>query len=170
MLRLNLKKEPYWLDLNAEVSVLVHPLNTAIMNAAQSVVKHRCDRMRTLRAELVAGGGDVRHLPDLNNEEIRKAYIETELTKALACAAIVAWKGVYNAEGTEAVPVNDKNIEELMDIWFISKAFFEKYLSSLELLETEGNESGLAVNGTSAAGQDIAEHATTKPSRVAKAS
>lgn len=169
MLRLNLKKEPYWLDLNGEVSLLVHPLNTAIMNAAQSVVKHRCDHMRTLRAELVSGGGDVRHLPDLNNEDIRKAFIETELTKTLACGAIVAWKGVYNAEGTETVAVSDKNIEELMDIWFISKAFFEKYLSSLELLETEGNASRLAANGTSAVGLDTAKSATTKASLAAKA-
>lgn len=169
MLRLNLKKEPYWLDLNTEVSVLVHPLTTAIMNAAQSLVKHKSDNVRTLRAERMVSDGDIRDLPNLDNEEIRKAFIETELTKSLACGAIIAWKGVYNADGTEMVAVSDSNIEELMDIWFISKAFFEKYLSSLELLETEGNASRLAANGTSAAGLDTAKYATKKASRAAKA-
>ena len=38
MLRLNLKKEPYWMDLPSGVRVRVRPLSTAIMNAAQSLV------------------------------------------------------------------------------------------------------------------------------------
>lgn len=170
MLRLNLKKEPYWLDLPAEVKIKVRPLSTAIMSAAQSSVIKRITDWRQERKSRLDVGADVSDLPDVDDEETRLGLSESLLIKALARGAVVEWQGVLNSAGDAPAVVNDQAVNDLMDIWFIAQDFWKKYTASLSLLDAEGNVSGLAVNGTSAAGQDTAEHATTKPSRAAKAS
>jgi len=170
MLRLNLKKEPYWLDLPAEVKLKVRPLSTAIMSAAQSSVIKTITDWRQERKSRTEVGADVSDLPDVDDEETRHGLSESLLIKAMARGAVIEWQGVLNSAGDAPAVVNDQAVNDLMDIWFIAQDFWKKYTASLSLLDAEGNVSGLAVNGTSAAGQDTAEHATTKPSRVAKAS
>src|SRR4051812_43732848 len=133
MLRLNLKKEPYWLELPAKVRLLVRPLSTAIMSSAQSLV------IKQITSQEVANPG----------------LSESLLIKALGHSAIIEWQGVMNAEGTEPAPVNEQNINDLMDIWFIAQEFWKQYTSSLFLLEEEGNGLEPAVNGTSAVGSAI---------------
>ncbi len=154
MIRLNLKKEPYWLDLPSEVRVLVRPLSTAIMSAAQSMV---IKQIKALQAE-----------NNLENEQIRLGLSQSLLIKALAVAAITEWEGVFLPEGEEIAAINEQSICDLMDIWFIGQEFWEKYTTSFFLLETEGNGSRPAVHGTLAAGQDIVGVATKKDSRAAK--
>jgi hypothetical protein len=170
MLRLNLKKEPYWLDLPADVKLKVRPLSTAIMSAAQSSVIKQITDWRQERKSRMEVGADVSDLPDVNDEETRHGLSESLLIKAMARGAVIEWQGVLNSAGDAPAVVNEQAVNDLMDIWFIAQDFWKKYTASLSLLDAEGNVSGLAVNGTSAAGQDTAEHATTKPSRVAKAS
>lgn len=170
MLRLNLKKEPYWLDLPADVKLKVRPLSTAIMSAAQSSVIKRITDWRQERKSRLEVGADVSDLPDVDDEETRHGLSESLLIKAMARGAVIEWQGVLNSAGDAPAVVNDEAVNDLMDIWFIAQDFWKKYTASLSLLDAEGNVSGLAVNGTSAAGQDTAEHATTKPSRAAKAS
>ena len=170
MLRLNLKKEPYWLDLPADVKLKVRPLSTAIMSAAQSSVIKTITDWRQERKSRTEVGADVSDLPDVDDEETRHGLSESLLIKAMARGAVIEWQGVLNSAGDAPAVVNDQAVNDLMDIWFIAQDFWKKYTASLSLLDAEGNVSGLAVNGTSAAGQDTAEHATTKPSRVAKAS
>jgi hypothetical protein len=170
MLRLNLKKEPYWLDLPADVKLKVRPLSTAIMSAAQSSVIKTITDWRQERKSRMEVGADVSDLPDVDDEETRHGLSESLLIKAMARGAVIEWQGVLNSAGDAPAVVNDQAVNDLMDIWFIAQDFWKKYTASLSLLDAEGNVSGLAVNGTSAAGQDTAEHATTKPSRVAKAS
>lgn len=170
MLRLNLKKEPYWLDLPADVKLKVRPLSTAIMSAAQSSVIKQITDWRQERKSRMEVGADVSDLPDVDDEETRHGLSESLLIKAMARGAVIEWQGVLNSAGDAPAVVNEQAVNDLMDIWFIAQDFWKKYTASLSLLDAEGNVSGLAVNGTSAAGQDTAEHATTKPSRVAKAS
>jgi len=155
MIRLNLKKEPYWLDLPSEVRVLVRPLSTAIMSAAQSMV---IKQIKALQAE-----------NNLENEQIRLGLSQSLLIKTLAIAAITEWEGVFLPEGEELAVVGEQSVCDLMDIWFIGQEFWEKYTTSFFLLETEGNCSRPAVHGTLAAGQDIAKVATKKACRAAKA-
>jgi hypothetical protein len=154
MIRLNLHKEPYWLELPAEVKIKVYPLSTAIMNAAQSMV---IKQIKALQAE-----------NNLENEQIRLGLSQSLLIKALAIASITEWQGVFLPEGEELAAASEQNICDLMDIWFIGQEFWEKYTTSFFLLETEGNGSRPAVHGTLAAGLDIAKVATKKDSRVAK--
>jgi hypothetical protein len=170
MLRLNLKKEPYWLELPAEVKVKVRPLSTAIMSAAQSSVIKQITDWRQERKSRLEIGADAGDLPDVDDEETRLGLSESMLIKALARGAIIEWQGVLIAKGDAPASVNDQAVNDLMDIWFVAQEFWKQYTNSLTLLEAEGNGSGLAVSGTSAAGLDIAKHATKKPSRVAKAS
>jgi len=154
MIRLNLKKEPYWLDLPSDVRVLVRPLSTAIMSAAQSMV------IKQIKAQQAEN--------NLENEQIRLGLSQSLLIKALAIASITQWQGVFLPEGEELAAVSEQSICDLMDIWFIGQEFWEKYTTSFFLLETEGNGSRPAVHGTLAAGQDTAKVATKKDSRAAK--
>ena len=170
MLRLNLKKEPYWLELPAAVKVKVRPLSTAIMSAAQSSVIKQIKDWRQERASRQEVGAYVEDLPDVDNEQVRLGLSESLLIKALGRCAIIEWQGVMVAEGSAVAEVSDQTVNDLLDIWFIAQDFWKQFTNSLSLLEIEGNESAPAANGTSAAGQDIAEHVTTKASRVAKAS
>jgi hypothetical protein len=151
MLKLNLPTEDYWLELDKGVRVLVHPLSAIIMQIAQ-------DRVIKLLKD-----SD----PDEDVDE-RKARIHDLLAKELACAAIVNWEGVFTPDGSDPAPLNHAHIRELMSIWFIARAFFEKYTSSLDALYIEGNGSGSAVNGISTAGQNTAGDAMNKNSRARK--
>lgn len=170
MLRLNLKKQPYWLELPAEVKVRLRPLSTAIMSAAQSCVIKQITGWRRERISRLEAGADVNDIPDVDDEETRLGLSESLLIKALARGAILEWHGVLLAEGDAPAPVNDQAVDDLMDIWFIAQEFWKHYTDALFLLESEGNASGPAANGTLAAGRDIAQPAMTKPSRAAKAS
>ena len=151
MLRLNLKKEPYWLDLPAEVKLKVRPLSTAIMSAAQSSVIKQITDWRQERKSRLEVGADVSDLPDVDDEETRHGLSESLLIKAMARGAVIEWQGVLNSAGDAPAVVNDQAVNDLMDIWFIAQDFWKKYTASLSLLDAEGNVSGLAVNGTSAA-------------------
>lgn len=168
MLRLNLKKEPYWLDLPAGVKVKVRPLSTAIMSAAQSSVIKQITDWRQERKSRLDIGTDVSDLPDVDDELTRLGLSESMLIKALARGAIIEWQGVLASEGDASPQVTHQNVGDLMDIWFVAQEFWKQYTASLSLLEAEGNASGLAAAGTSAAGLDIAKDATTKNFRAAK--
>ena len=84
MLRLNLKKEPYWIDLPADVKVKVRPLSTAIMSAAQSSVIKRITDWRQERKSRFDVGADMSDVPDVDDEETRLGLSESLLIKALA--------------------------------------------------------------------------------------
>ena len=135
MIRLDLKREPHWLDLDHGVRLHVRPCTTALMMAA------RVEAQRT--ASLSAS--------DSETAGIRTAA----LIKALARLAVIDWQGVGDAAGS-AVPVTPENIDALMDLWPIASAFESTYLGPALLLDAEKNASGPVPNGTSAAGPSTA--------------
>lgn len=163
MLRLNLKKEPYWMQLPASVRVKVRPLTTAVMSAAQSQVIKQIIALREDRKNNPT-------LADIDDDQTRLALSESLLIKALARGAIIEWEGVMLPDNDALAPISDQTVDDLMDIWFVAQEFWKQYTSSLALLDAEGNGSGLAPNGTLAAGQDIAESATTNNSPVPEGS
>jgi hypothetical protein len=170
MIRLNLKKEPYWLDLPSDVRVHVRPLTTAIMTAAQSTV---IKRIKALRDEIKLNeetGKTPWSFPDLENEEARMSLSQTLMVKALAIASIIEWEGVMQPDSDEPAAVNEQSISELMDIWFIGQQFWEQYTTSFTMAKIEGNASRPVVTGTSAAGRNTAPAASRKASRAVKAS
>ncbi len=112
MIKLDLKREDYWLDLGYGVRVKVHPASTALVMAA---------RVSALKADTEDAGG-------------RSAA----LIKKLATLAITEWEGVADDEGNPA-SVTNEGVEALMDLWPIADAFERLYLSPTLLLEQEKN-------------------------------
>ena len=125
MLRLNLKKEPYWLDLPSGVRVHVRPLTTAIMTAAQSTVIKQIKAMRDEIKLSEETGKTPWAFPDLENEQSRLGFSQTLLVKALAIAAIITWEGVMKPDSDEPAAINEQSVSELMDIWFVGQDFLE---------------------------------------------
>ncbi|MFO1152747.1 MAG: hypothetical protein U1E42_03635 [Rhodospirillales bacterium] len=109
MIRLALKREPYWLDLGHGVQVHVRPCTTAVVLAARAAI----------------AGADA---------EGRSAGF----IRALARAAILEWEGVGDADGNP-VAVSPEMIDALMDVWSIATVFERDYLTPAVLLDAEKN-------------------------------
>ena len=169
MLRLNLKKEPYWLDLPSNVRVHIRPLTTAIMTAAQAVVMKHIAALREEIRQHEETGRTPWTFPDLENEQTRLGYSQSLLVKALAVAAIIEWEGVLLPDSDELAPVTEQSVSDLMDIWFIGQQFWDKYTTTFMLAKLEGNASRPVVSGTSAAGLNTARGAKRKTSPAPKA-
>ena len=126
MIRLDLSREPRWLDLGHGVRVHVGPLATSLMAAARS-------------------DPAVTALPEgASNETIAVA-----MAKALARLVVLDWEGVGNEEG-EPLSVTPEGIDALLDILPLFEAFQLRYVSKGLLLEQEKNGSTPSPTGTSA--------------------
>jgi len=133
MIRLDLSREPRWLDLGHGVRLHVGPLTTSLMAAARS-------------------DPSVTTLPEgASNETIAVA-----MAKALARLVVLDWEGVGDEAG-EPVPVTPDGIDALLDILPLFEAFQLRYVSKGLLLEQEKNASAPSPNGTSAAATGTAD-------------
>lgn len=115
MIRLDLKKEPYWLDLIPGVKVQVAPFTSAIMSAASTAP--------ALRA-----------LPPDTDSDMRFFVLTVEVAKL----AILDWQGVGDDAG-EAVAVTTEGVVALLDIYLIAKAFAAQYVTRGLLVSAEKN-------------------------------
>jgi hypothetical protein len=145
MLRLNLAREPYWLDLGLGVRVKVEPLTTALMVAARSD-----PAIRTLPAGT----------PD---DEIAVIF-----GRALAERAILDWEGVGDADGHPAGVTPDA-IVALLDIWPIFERFQIGYVAKGLELDAEKNASAPSPTGSMAGAKGTARPAR-KPAKPARKS
>lgn len=170
MLTLDLKKEPFWLELPAGVRVQVRPLTSALMHMAQAGAIRSMLTLQFERKALLDAGSDASRLFDLTDDKTRASVSHITLITELAKVAVIGWEGVYIPGSDEVAAVSQEHIGELMDIWFIHDAFNSAYMKQLDLLESEGNGLRPAQNGTSAAGRPTAAHAKQKtpPARAAK--
>ena len=143
MLRLNLSREPYWLDLGLGVRVRVEPLTTALMVAARS------DPV-------------VRRLPEGTSDD----EIAVIFGKVLAERAILDWEGVGDADGNPT-SVTPEGIAALLDIWPIFEKFQMGYVAKGLELEQEKNASAPSPSGSTAGAKAIAQRArkAAKPAR-----
>jgi hypothetical protein len=119
MIRLELKREPYWLDLGHGVRVHVLPCTTALVMAARAAV---------------ARGADADAAQDENAVGERTAA----LVKTLARLSVDDWEGVGDADGKPA-KVTPEGVEALMDLWPIAESFERQYLGPALLLDAEKN-------------------------------
>jgi hypothetical protein len=130
MIRLDLKREPYWLDLAPGVRIRVRPCTTALVMAA--------------RTSMIAGGeGD--------DDSARGAA----MLKALAGVAIIDWEGIGDEAGA-AIPPSPERIDALLDLYPAFRAFETAYFLPALVLDEEKNASAPAPNGTSAAAPNTA--------------
>ncbi len=114
MIRLDLKREPFWLDLGYGVRLHVRPATSALVMAA------RVSALKETQGDADAG--------------TRSAA----LLKRLAELAVVAWEGVGDSEDNLA-EVTPEAVSALMDLWPIADAFERLYLGPSLLLEQEKN-------------------------------
>lgn len=126
MLRLNLAREAYWLDLAPGVRVRVEPLTTAIMVAARTDPRVR---------DIAPGTPD--------------DSVAVLFAKAIAARAIIEWAGVGDADGLP-IPVSPEAIDALLDLWPIFETFQTAYVAKGLLLEQEKNVSAPLPSGSSA--------------------
>ena len=116
MIRLDLKREPYWLDLGHGVRLHVRPCTTALVMAARAAVA----RTATSHDEPAVG------------------TLTATFVKTLAQPAVDAWEGVGDADGKPAA-ISPEGIDALLDLWPIADAFERQYLGPALLLEEEKN-------------------------------
>jgi hypothetical protein len=140
MLRLNLARDPYWLELGQGVRVQVAPLSTALMVAARS-------------------DPALRAVPDgTSDDEMAMVF-----ARAIAQRAVLDWEGVGDAEGN-AAPLTPDGITALLDIWPIFERFQMDYVAKGLELELEKNASAPSPTGSTAGAP-----ATAPPARPRKA-
>ncbi len=114
MIRLDLKREPYWLDLGHGVRLNVRPATTPLVMAS---------RVKAMK-----------EAQDTDDTGARSAA----LLKNLAQASVIEWEGVGDADGNPA-EVTTEAIAALLDLWPIADAFERLYLGPTLLLEQEKN-------------------------------
>lgn len=150
MIRLSLPREPYWLDLPHGVRVFVRPLNTAVYEAARARGWRMARAIAAEHADLKAAGADITGLPDLSDEDALAGLSQMLFAQGLARSAITRWEGVLDAAGNPA-EVTDPAVAELMQLPRMAESFVIQYTETHEAVLAEGNVSGSAPSGTSAA-------------------
>ncbi len=160
MIRLNLKKDPWWLELPGyrDLRLLVRPFTLALRETAAAKARALLDELKRQRADVLASGVPAHHLPDLDDPAVRAGWAEALYVKALATAAIADWQGVYQADGETPARPTEAAIGELMDV--VGSEFFAAYIASAVAGLAEKNASGPAPDGTGAAGPTTAPGAT----------
>ena len=167
MLKLNIKTEPYWIDLGLGVRVKVRPCTSPIFYAARAFMNKRLQDIGEEYRKRKEIGASVKDLPDVENPEIREALAEEYLARGLARSAIIDWEGILESTGDDKAPVTPEKIDELMTgFWSIAASFSQQYTGVRELIEAEKKDSSAVPNGTSGTVQATAE---TAPKRAGHA-
>ena len=135
MIRLGLKREPYWLDLAPGVRIRVRPCTTALVMAARA-------SMTTAEPSTGLDPGD---------DNARGVG----MLRALAQAAIIDWEGIGDEAGAAVAPTAER-IDALLDLYPVFRTFETTYFLPALVLDAEKNASTPAPNGTSAAAPNTA--------------
>lgn len=144
MIRLG-SRDPLWLDLADGVRLQVRPITTPAYAMIQAQAEKVFDDWAEQRAE--AEGLDPA------DEPVRRGLMRALMIKGLALYAVIAWEGID-------APVTDDTVAAFIDGHpLLAALFYHRYLAPLEEWAAEGNASGPAPHGISAAGRDIAEAA-----------
>ncbi len=143
MIRLNLNREPQWVELLPGVRVLAAPATTAIMGAA--------------RRDPILEGVD--ETTDQDDAALRFA-------KAVAFQVISDWTGIEGEDGAPAA-VTRENVDALLDNYRIFEGWQLEYMARWLGLEQEKNASAPLPSGISAGAPNTAEPAprAAKPAR-----
>lgn len=118
MIRLDLAREPFWLDLGMGVHLHLRPCTTALVLAARQAVRDA--DMTDEPPDLVPGTRTATFL------------------KAMGRLAILGWEGVGDADGSPVEPTPE-GIGALLDLHPVADAFSLRYLGPVALLEQEKN-------------------------------
>ena len=171
MLRIDLPKEPYWIDLpQAGVRLKVRPLDSALYFAARSRAVRRAYELRREERDLVDAGARVEDMPDLDDPDTSSGYIEFLLAQAYAEMGVIDWEGVGDADGNP-LPFDKARLPQLVRVHHVAEQFISVYTGPYQQVVAEKNGSVPVPSGTSAAGTPTASDAgtATPPAVVASA-
>lgn len=140
MIRLTLPTEPRWITLPQGVEVLVKPITTAIVFAAQVNARKAIEKLDTDASA---------------DETLRSGLAFQELVESLARYAVIDWRGVVGADGAP-LPCTPDNAAMLMRLDSIAVAFWDTVFKPLRDIEEEGNGFAPARDGSSARAGSIA--------------
>ena len=165
MIKLQVKKEDYWLELGSGVKVKVKPCTSAVFYEAKAYMHAKISDMATKYKEAKELGTQDTSIIDLENPQKREAFADQHLIIGLALAGIIDWEGVLEAENDYKAPLTKEKIEELFsNFWVLAENFRHQYSGIQEMIEAEKNTSSLDVNGTLATGENTAKAAPKKTS------
>jgi hypothetical protein len=154
MIRLG-NREPVWLDLADGARLKVRPITTPAYAMIQAQAEKVYEDWAQHRSETEG--------LDPEDPSVRRGLMRALMIKGLALYAVIEWKGV-DAE------IGDETIAAFVDEHpLLAALFYHRYLAPLEDRAAEGNASGPAPHGTSAAGPDTAVTAEIKGSPAATA-
>lgn len=128
MLTLNLKAEPYWMDLPRGVRVQVMPARASLMEAVRSEV---------LDARLAGGVEDDAAEDDASDAPQSIPFLLW--AKVMARQAIVAWEGVGDEAGKAIAPSPDY-IDALIEDDRVYVAWRDQYVIPALRVAEEGND------------------------------
>jgi hypothetical protein len=145
-------REPFWLDLADGVRLQVRPITTPAYAMIQAQAEKVFDDWAANRAEVEG--------LDPADEPVRRGLMRALMIKGLALYAVIAWEGID-------APVTDDTVAAFIDGHpLLAALFYHRYLAPLEERAAEGNASGPAPHGISAAGRNIVGDAETKTMSV----
>lgn len=154
MLRLQIPKDNYWLELGLGVRVKVRPCTSPVFYAARAFMNNRLAAIGEEYQKRKEIGSGLEGLPNMEDTTVREALAEEYLARGLARAAIVEWEGILEADGNNAAPVTLEKIDELMsNFWSIATSFSQQYTGVRELVDAEKKELSAAPNGISETAQ-----------------
>jgi hypothetical protein len=135
-LRLNLKSEPYWIELGYGVAHKVRPINSALAASIRAKARRMAEEM--VEHEEAARLADLVDCEGLTQDEVIAGLTEMYFATVLAQATTIEWRGWTDKEGVP-MPLNDKALAAAMRQPFMAQAFIQKYLSPEIEAEEEGN-------------------------------
>lgn len=170
MIRLNLPREPYWLDMPSGIKVLVRPLTTAVNETAKARMRRRAREVGEHRRGVEAAGGRVVDLPDLADADGVIGVGFALYAEALAVCGVIGWEGVGDDDGAPLDVTPDAVTQWMASYPGDADAFVVAYTRPINQAIAEGNGSRPSPNGTSAAAANTAKGAGTTGTPARKAS
>lgn len=162
MLKLNISKEPYWIELGVGVRVKVRPCTSPVFYAARAYMNDRLAKLGEEYRRRKEVGASLAELPDVESPLVREGLAEEYLNLGLARSAIIEWEGVLEADEDKPASVTPEKIDELFtNFWSLSATFGRQFTGARELLEAEKKDSSAAPTGISGTAPDTA--ATAQP-------
>lgn len=154
--RLDLPREPYWLDLPLGVRIKVRPLDAALFTAATRLAAKTLNEARPGFARAIAAGDSARAVSD--------GVWAAALTTEVAQLAILDWTGVIDDDSVSCPPDATLIRSVFNQNWMIALEFHRLYVLQAEGLVAEGEGCAPAPNGSSGRAPTIAADAPASPS------
>lgn len=141
MMRLNLSRDPVWVEIGHGVRLLCAPVTSAVLASVYSAPE-----VAALSQRLEAG-------------ESVQGELSVEVARRVARRVILEWSGVHDLEGAP-VPVTPDAVDALFDHWFAAVAFQDRVvapaMAGVEEMVAEGNASAPSPHGGGAEGASTA--------------